>query len=195
MFLALALGLLTSLAIVSCGSSSNDNLLPGDTAKQIIANLESVQQIADSGNCSDAVTAAEEVKQQIDDLPSTVDPKLRNNLDEGAQRLINVLNQPGACIDATGSTDTSTTDTSTTDTSATDTSTTTKTKPDKTTKQPTTPTTTSTPTTPTTTTPTNPTTPTTPGGGSGTGGIGSGGKSGGGQSPPAVQPRSEGWAG
>jgi hypothetical protein len=167
--LVFATGVATALAMVSCGSSNSDNLLPGDTASEIVANLDQVKQLSADGKCAEAETAVDEVRLQVTELPSSVDPKLRRALQGGVEQLQSVT---ADCVETTVDTfDTFTTptDESTTESKAT-TKETTKSTPTTTESQPTTTT-----TAPTTTTPTPPTTTTTPpttGGGSG--GVGPG---------------------
>jgi hypothetical protein len=154
--LALALGAAVAVALVSCGNRDTKGLLPGDTANQIVTNLDRVQQDASAGSCTSAAAEVETIQSQIDSLPSSVDPQLRARLQDGAQRLADVINSPSACE--------ATTQASTSTTTSTE-STTTKEK----TKSTTTPTSTSTSTTTSTTPP--PTTPIPPTGGTGTPGA------------------------
>ncbi len=176
--LALVLGAAAAVALVSCGGGGNAELLPGNTAKEITANLDKVKQLASGGDCVGAQSEAQQVSAQIDALGG-VDKRLKQALREGAVRLNEVV---ANCSTTTTVPTAPTTVPATTDTSRT---TTTNKKPPK--KLPTTPTTT-TPTTPTTSTPTTPTstTPTTPTPAPPTGGGGTGAPSGGvGPSSPA----------
>jgi hypothetical protein len=157
---ALVLGAAVAVGLVSCGGRDEKGLLPGDTADQIIANLEAVQADAENGDCSGAANEVTLIQQQIDNLPSDVDSRLRARLEEGAQNLANVVNSPGAC-EAT--TETTTEPTSTEESTTTTTTEKEKTKSTTTTTSPT-ETTTGTTTT-STTTPTGPPTGGTPGGG------------------------------
>ena len=63
------LGVAAALGIVSCGGGNN--LLPGATAQQIQQNLDTVSQLAASGNCSQAFAEAQTVSQQIQSLVTT----------------------------------------------------------------------------------------------------------------------------
>ena len=156
--LALTLGAAVAVALVSCGSRDQKGLLPGDTADQIVTNLEKVQADASAGSCASAADEVLTVQDQIDNLPSSVDSQLRAQLQRGAQRLADTVNQPGACE--------STTETSTSTSTSTE-KTTTKPKPTSTTTSTTTTSTSSTePTTPTS--PTTSTSPVPPTGGTGT---------------------------
>ncbi len=150
--LALALGAVLALALVSCGSRDTKGLLPGDTANQIVSNLNQVEQDASDGSCISAAQEVATVQDQIRSLPASVDSQLRARLEAGAQRLADVVNSPGACETTPAATTTSTSTESTTK---------------KTKSTTTTPTTTTTSTT-TSTTPTQTTTLTNPTGGTGT---------------------------
>jgi outer membrane biosynthesis protein TonB len=86
---ALALGVACALALASCGGS-DAKLLPGDTAQEITENLDAVQQLAAEEQCVDAEDAALEVSTQIESLEG-IDPKLKHNLEEGAERLNQVV--------------------------------------------------------------------------------------------------------
>jgi hypothetical protein len=76
-------------ALSACGESDAE-LLPGETAREITANLNSVQQLADEGDCSGAEAAAQQVSEQVEALGG-VDPKLKDALRDGAERLNEVV--------------------------------------------------------------------------------------------------------
>ena len=94
--LALVLGGAAALALVSCGGE-DAQLLPGETAREITANLDTVQQLSDEGDCVGAESAAQQVGEQIEALES-VDTKLKRALEEGAGRLNEVI---ASCEEAT----------------------------------------------------------------------------------------------
>jgi hypothetical protein len=160
---ALVLGASLAVGLVSCGGRDEKGLLPGDTADQIVTNLDAVKQDAASGDCTGAAAEVAAIQEQIDNLPSDVDSRLRARLEEGAQNLANVVNSPGACE--------TTVETTTEPTSTEETSTSTTTEKEKT--KSTTPTTGTTETTTgtTTTSSTTPTGPPTTGGTPGGGGV------------------------
>jgi hypothetical protein len=85
----LALVAIAAAALSACGESDAE-LLPGDTAREITANLDSVQQLADEGDCSGAEAAAQQVSEQVEGL-SGVDQKLKDALRDGAERLNEVV--------------------------------------------------------------------------------------------------------
>ncbi|MBW8059828.1 MAG: hypothetical protein FVQ78_05730 [Solirubrobacterales bacterium] len=155
--LVFALGAAAAVALVSCGDS-DAQLLPGETAREITANLDTVKQLAAEGDCVGAAGAAEQVSTQIEELGG-VDRQLKQALRAGAERLGKVV---ATCVPATTSEETAegnvplTTETTTT----TDTS-----KKEEKTGKTTTGATTTTPTTPTETT--TPTIPPSSGGGTG----------------------------
>ena len=78
-----------AIALASCGGS-DARLLPGKTARDITANLDSVKQLVDEGDCLAAESAAQQVSEQIEGL-GNVDRKLKEALQEGAARLEEVV--------------------------------------------------------------------------------------------------------
>jgi hypothetical protein len=95
--LALTLGGAAAVALVSCGSGSDADLLPGGTASEINANLDMVRELADSGDCAGAQSAAQQVSDQIDALGG-VDKQLKQALRDGAERLGEVV---ANCVETT----------------------------------------------------------------------------------------------
>lgn len=87
--LALALAAAAMLALSSCGGE-DAQLLPGGTAREINANLDTVDRLAAEGDCVGAESAVAQVGEQIESL-SGIDPELKRALEEGAQRLREVV--------------------------------------------------------------------------------------------------------
>ncbi len=87
--LALALVALAALGLTACGEE-DAQLLPGGTAREITANLDTVQQLSDEGDCVGAESAAQQVGEQIEALEG-VDRKLKVALEDGAARLEEVI--------------------------------------------------------------------------------------------------------
>lgn len=86
----LVLALTTSLlAAAGCGEEDAE-LLPGSTAREITSNLDTVQQLADEGDCAGAESAAIQVGEQVEALAG-VDPRLKRALTQGAARLEEVV--------------------------------------------------------------------------------------------------------
>jgi outer membrane biosynthesis protein TonB len=88
--LALALGLTAALGLVSCGGGEDAKLLPGNTAREISENLDTVEQLANEGECVGAANTALEVNTQVESLEG-VDAQLKQALQRGATRLNEVV--------------------------------------------------------------------------------------------------------
>jgi hypothetical protein len=95
--LAFALGAVAAVALSACGGGGA-KLLPGETAREITANLDTVKQLTDEGDCVGAENAAAQVSEQIEELGG-VDRKLKQALQEGAARLSEVIAE---CEEANG---------------------------------------------------------------------------------------------
>lgn len=80
---------LAALGPLACGGE-DAKLLPGETAREIVANLDTVQQLSDEGDCIGAESAAQQVGEQIEALAG-VDRKLKQALEDGASRLQEVI--------------------------------------------------------------------------------------------------------
>jgi hypothetical protein len=87
--LAFPLVAVAALGLVACGED-DAQLLPGGTAREITANLDTVQQLSDEGDCVGAESAAQQVGEQIEALEG-VDRKLKQALEDGAARLEEVI--------------------------------------------------------------------------------------------------------
>jgi hypothetical protein len=89
LLLALALAALAAATLSACGSEKAD-LLPGETASEINANLDLVEQLVADGDCVGAANAAATVGEQVEGLTG-IDKDLKAALDEGANRLNEVI--------------------------------------------------------------------------------------------------------
>lgn len=87
--LALALGAGLVLGLTACGEE-DAQLLPGETAREITANLDAVKQLADEGDCVGAEAASEQVSEQVEALGG-VDRRLKQALAQGTERLNEVI--------------------------------------------------------------------------------------------------------
>jgi hypothetical protein len=87
--LALALSAVAAFCLAACGGE-DAKLLPGETAREITANLDTVQQLSNEGDCSGAESAVQQVGEQIEALEG-VDAKLKRALEGGAARLGEVI--------------------------------------------------------------------------------------------------------
>jgi len=170
--LASGLGFAVS-CIAACGGGAG--LLSGDQAGTLNNQLNQISAALAAGRCSAAETAAHRLLQEAASLPSTVDSRLRQDLDLGAETISQLA--PKQCHPTSSQPTTSSTTTSTPTTTSTATTTTTPTTA--------TPTTTTTTTTPATTPGTTGTTTGPSGGGGLGGGNGNGGNGGGPPGPPS----------
>lgn len=89
LLLIFPLVVLAALGFGACGED-DAQLLPGGTAREITANLDTVQQLSDEGDCVGAESAAQQVGEQIEALEG-VDRKLKQALEDGAARLEEVI--------------------------------------------------------------------------------------------------------
>ncbi len=123
--LAATLGVACS-ALVACGGSNDDNLIPGRDAEALKRYADRVGTAVGQQDCAEAQTDVARAIKRIGALPATVDPDLRANLEEGFNNLARQAEAKcqGTTTEATPTTDTGTTDTGTTDTGTTDTGTT-----------------------------------------------------------------------
>lgn len=90
LLLAVVLGAACALALVSCGSGNDADLLPGTTADEIEANLDAVEQLAADGDCFGAEDAVAQVTAEVEELDG-VDVKLKRALEDGTARLSEVV--------------------------------------------------------------------------------------------------------
>lgn len=97
LLLALSLGAAAAVALASCGSGDDANLLPGTTAEEIEANLDQVEQLAADGDCFGAEDAVAQVAAEVEELDG-VDVKLKTALEEGTAKLSEVV---GRCEEET----------------------------------------------------------------------------------------------
>ena len=123
--LAATLGVACS-ALVACGGSNSDKLIPSRDAQALKRYADRVGTAVGQQDCAEAQTDVARAIKRIGALPATVDPDLRANLEEGFNNLARQAEAKcqGTTTEATPTTDTGTTDTGTTDTGTTDTGTT-----------------------------------------------------------------------
>jgi hypothetical protein len=197
--LAGGLGLAVSLSVAACGGGAG--LLSSDQSNSINSQLSNISSALQAGDCSTVSKTTVSLARSVAALPGTINPTLRQNLDQGVSTVGQLANQQ--CRPSSSSTTTPTTSSSTS--TSTSSSSTTPTQPTTTSSSP--PPTTSTSSSPPATTPASPGTTSTGSGGAGLGnngngngngnGGGGGGSQGGGASPGpagAVTPGTPGGA-
>jgi hypothetical protein len=157
-----ALIVLATLVLGGCGGDDEGGGdIPATEATRLLGQLEEVQANVDVGSCFVAADEAENLVADVQELPDDVDSDLRRALENGAEQLTILLNDPDRQPDECQQQETTTTTPEETTTEETTTEEETKTR--ETTTEPTTPTQTQTQTSP---------------GPGGSGGVGPGGQGG-----------------
>jgi hypothetical protein len=156
----LALILAASAGVVGCGNSGPDPSIPANDAQTLLAKIAEIRANVDVGSCFVAADKTDDLLAEVASLPSSVNSQVKESLDNGANNLKLLLNDPEKCQ---GRSETTTSETTTTP-STTEETTTERTQSTTTTRTQTQPTTTTqTQSTPTATEP--------PSGGIGPGGL------------------------
>jgi hypothetical protein len=118
--LAFVLGVATA-ALIACGGGSSDKLIPASSADQISGDLADLRQAIDQHACQAAQQKLSQVTQEIQNLPSSVDARLRRRLRAGVTKLS--ARVPVDCVATTTETTPTTTETTPTTTETTPTTT------------------------------------------------------------------------
>ena len=118
--LAFVLGVLSAV-LVACGGGSSDKLIPASNADQISNDLAALRQAIDTHACDAAQQKLTAVQQGIENLPSSVDARIRRRLRGGLQKLS--ARVPVDCVATTTETTPTTTETTPTTTETTPTTT------------------------------------------------------------------------
>jgi hypothetical protein len=125
---AACIGVIVALALAGCGGEKQGHSIePGD-AQSLIAGLDRVAQQFDSGACNGAQAKVRDLENAAAQLPSTVDPEVKNNIEAGLRRLEGLVSRDckrpeTTTTSSTTSSSTPTTTSTTTTTSSTSTST------------------------------------------------------------------------
>lgn len=90
--IVLATVLATAAAMLGGCGEEDAELLPGSTASEINANLDTVKRLSDEGDCVGAESAAQQVGEQVAALDD-IDPKLKRALEKGAAKLNEVVEE------------------------------------------------------------------------------------------------------
>ena len=87
----------TCLIFIGC-QEDRSNLLPGDSADRIDAEIAKIEKRVAEGLCFEALDAAQSIEEEIDDLGPGLDPKLLKTLQDGVIQLqIRIQDE---CVDA-----------------------------------------------------------------------------------------------
>jgi hypothetical protein len=123
------IGLVLALALAGCGSKQEKSIPAGD-ADALLAGLDRVSSQFDNGACNGAEAKVRDLQNAAAQLPSSVDPEVKSNIEAGLRRLEGLVTRdckrPEATTttSSTSSTPTTTSTTTTTSSSSTSTSTT-----------------------------------------------------------------------
>jgi outer membrane biosynthesis protein TonB len=102
--IALAFAVAAAATLSACGSEKAD-LLPGETASEINANLDLVETLVDEGDCVGAANAATAVGEQVEALTG-VNEELKEALTKGANRLNEVIVECDEAVEEEDTTET-----------------------------------------------------------------------------------------
>lgn len=88
------LALASAGILAGCGGSDE---IPQDTANTLLQRLDEVESAVSDGNCEGAQASADLLQEQVGDgerslLPADVDPEVRDLLQDGAARLVQLVN-------------------------------------------------------------------------------------------------------
>jgi outer membrane biosynthesis protein TonB len=91
----LLLALASAAFLIGCGS---DESIPEESATPLLNRLDEVERAVPEGECEGALESANLLREQVGDgeqgvLPDDVDPDVREQLEAGATRLIDLVNQ------------------------------------------------------------------------------------------------------
>jgi hypothetical protein len=134
--LSLSLGAVCAIVLAACGSDDEDGTIPPASAQALIQSLQDAQGEQSQGDCQGVADAAGNLLTQIDQLPNSVDPEVRQALVEGSDNLRALGEDETNCggTGPTGQEGPETTDTTTTTPPPTTTETTTDTTTEEETK-------------------------------------------------------------
>jgi hypothetical protein len=85
--LSVSLGAVCAIVLAACGSDDEDGTIPPASAQALIQSLQDAQGEQSQGDCQGVADAAGNLLTQIDELPDSVDPEVRQALAEGSNNL------------------------------------------------------------------------------------------------------------
>jgi hypothetical protein len=106
-----------TLGLFGCGGDNGpDPSISGDSAQTLDAKIQEIQDNVDVGSCVVAADKTDDLLADIDQLPSSVNGDVKRALENGANNLKLLLNNPDQCQGRTTTTEpTTTTEESTTE--------------------------------------------------------------------------------
>ena len=121
------------LALAGCGGQKQGHTIEPADAQSLIAGLDRVGQQFDSGACNGAQAKVRDLQNAAAQLPSTVDPEVKNNIEAGLRRLEGLVVRDCKRPETTTTSSSTTSSTTPTTTSSTTTTTSATTTPPTTT--------------------------------------------------------------
>jgi hypothetical protein len=110
-----------ALAATIAGCGSDDGTIPSNDADQLLTQLDAIQSDIESGDCELAHSHAVQLAEAVGQLPSDVDPKVREGLTEASTHVVELSGDPAQCEQTTGATgETGATSTTTEETTTTE---------------------------------------------------------------------------
>jgi hypothetical protein len=118
---ATLIALVLVLAVAGCGGGNDKKTIPAGNAQSLIAGLDRVSDQFDNGACNGAQAKVSDLQNAADNLPSSVDPEVKKNIQDGLQRLNDLVQRDCQRSETTttSSTTSSTTPTTTSTTTTT----------------------------------------------------------------------------
>jgi hypothetical protein len=104
-----------SVFAAGCGDSGPDPSIPQDDSAGLLAKVQEIQANVDNGSCFVAADRTDDLISDVQDLPSSVDPDVQRALENGANQLKILLQDPDQCEARTTTTEPTTTEESTTE--------------------------------------------------------------------------------
>ena len=93
---ASALAVVCAVALTACGSD-DEGTIPPENGDAMLAQLDDVEQSVAANDCDTARSAAVGFTEQVDDLPSEVDPDVRKALVDAGNNLVQLTTDADQC--------------------------------------------------------------------------------------------------
>lgn len=92
------LAIAAALALGGCAIGDDEPTVPEANADALLERLEAVEEDVNTGECADAVDRAEDFKAEVNELPAEVDDELKQALQDGAARLVQLAEDDSECV-------------------------------------------------------------------------------------------------
>ena len=94
--------------LISCGGSDvpEEAQIPATNAEQMLAELDRARAAFDAGDCAEVEESAVQVQESAENLADTLDPEIKDGIDQGAARLAELATTAPECEEQTTTTTT-----------------------------------------------------------------------------------------